>query len=199
VKLWQVHAGGSLTELDEATVNRRAVDGTPVAFNSDSQTLAFVDVRAGIRLWAVGTRGSASTINATNGKVLSLAFSPDGKILVLGNESGIISLWHVERKRLLGESLSCAGQVNSVAFSSDGSKLAAGGTTMHVWEVPSDIAQRWPPPKRFRPPSEIYHVAFAPDSRHVATGNKDGTVYVFRLSGREAPLPKDVKSPTEEQ
>jgi WD40 repeat protein len=32
-------------------------------------------------------------------------------------------------------------------------------------------------------PGPVHCVAFAPDGRHLATGNSNGTIYIFRLTG----------------
>jgi hypothetical protein len=69
------------------------------------------------------------------------------------------------------------GFVLAVAVSPDGRTLAlTDGTDLSWWEVGT-----WQKLGGRSLPIKITRLAFAPDSRHLATANLNGTVYILRL------------------
>jgi len=72
--------------------------------------------------------------------------------------------------------------VSSVAISPAGRRVAAAGGDgrVVVWESGSGAeVVAW------KMPGAVYRVAFAPDSRQLATANANGTVYLFALPQSE--------------
>ncbi len=109
-----------------------------------------------------------------------LALSPDGQHFLTTDYDGALSLWDVHtgtwiRKIDMGPGLPELAAV----FSPDG-KLAAAvtGTGVSLLEMPS--ANRV---QDFPCPGPIQGIAFAPDGRHIAIGNGNGTIYLLRLGG----------------
>jgi WD40 repeat protein len=112
-------------------------------------------------------------------------FSPDGKTLAVTDDGWDISLWDLgspvpmRRAVLRGHQLpGWSGILRSFAFSPDGSRLAstAQDRRLIVWSTAGgELLRQW------QLPVEPSHVAFAPDGRHVATGNSNGTIYLFRV------------------
>jgi WD40 repeat protein len=112
-------------------------------------------------------------------------FSPDGKTLAVADDGWDISLWDlaspipVRRAVLRGHQLQgWSGILRSFAFSPDGSRLAstAQDRRLILWDTASGALLR-----QWQLPVEPGQVAFAPDGRHVATGNSNGTIYLFRV------------------
>jgi WD40 repeat protein len=78
--------------------------------------------------------------------------------------------------------------VTSLAFAPDGQALVSAGCAPEresfgrcnvvMWDADGRKLREW----AF--PGVVCGVAFAPDGRHLATANSNGTVYVLRLAGR---------------
>jgi WD40 repeat protein len=79
-----------------------------------------------------------------------------------------------ERAVLKGHTLA----LTRVLVSPDGKLLASSGSDgrVLVWDAASGKKlQEW------QLPGHVDNLVFAPDSRHLATGNGNGTIYVLRL------------------
>jgi WD40 repeat protein len=114
------------------------------------------------------------TIPRDHAPVKALAYSPGGTVLALGRADGTINLWDVTARKRRGE-LAAGGPITALAFAPDGSLAAAtadGRVAVWAWGE-----QRW----SSRLPGPVHGVAWAPDSRHLATANANGTVYIFRI------------------
>lgn len=193
VRLWEIGPDGGLNESELPTINRRPVrrpiDGKPVAFSPDSRNLAFVDADESVAIWELNARTRSSTLKMDEADVRSIAFSADGALLAWGTASGAVRFWDTEEGSLLPESLSCEGSVASLVFSPDGSKLAAVGARIDVWAVDPDGDQSWRALGQLSLPVPVLQIAFGPDSRHLASANKDGTIYIFRFG-----MPGDLRT-----
>jgi WD40 repeat protein len=136
------------------------------------------------------------TLPCPTEEIYSLAFSPDGKTLAYsymntqdpvgkGGHHRFVCLWRVGKEP--------SGQTNALgiedlggslelAFSPDG-KLLLGVDArgnLFLWDVGgARMVRRW------LLPGPIRAGVFAGDGRHVATANRNGTVYVFRLGGKD--------------
>jgi WD40 repeat protein len=66
-----------------------------IAFSPDGNTLAAGGDDGFVRLWEVGTRKLAATLNGHTGGVTSVAFSPDGKLLAAASRDKMIRLWGI--------------------------------------------------------------------------------------------------------
>jgi WD40 repeat protein len=53
-----------------------------------------------------------------------------------------------------------------------------------VWDTESRIMKY-----KWQMPGSVHSVAFAPDSRHIATANGDGSAYILHLPSGGAPPP----------
>ncbi len=71
-----------------------------------------------------------------------------------------------------------AAEISHMVFSPDRTLLAATGLKGQVilWDVATGKRRNdWPMP------GPVYKLAWGADSRHLATANANGTVYVYRL------------------
>ena len=109
-----------------------------------------------------------------------LALSPDGQHVLTTDYDGTCSLFDLHsgsfvRKIELGPLL--PGQ--AAVFSPDG-KLAAihSASSLVLLEMPSGSRMR-----EWQFPGQVLAVAFAPDGRHLAVANGNGTLYVLRIAG----------------
>ena len=56
------------------------------------------------------------------------------------------------------------------------------GSTVVVLDMPAGKKE-----KEWQFPGPVHGLAFAPDSRHLAVANGNGTIYILRLSGEAQP------------
>ena len=125
--------------------NQHGLDGVgPLAFASDSKTLAVVKGGLGtrvlrLRLWDVlsGRPVKAPFTGASLASTSVLAFSPDRRLLASGGERDV-QLWDVRGRRASGEPLHVGGTINGLSFSPDSRTLAVASTTgVSLWDVQS--------------------------------------------------------------
>ena len=138
--------------------------------------------------------------------VWATAFSPDGEFVASANDDGSVQLVF----RLTGRTVAFlrpkgrakSPRVRTLAFSPDGQMLATAGEDqlIHIWDV-SQIADRDieadisgdRPVRTFNGHTDwVITLAFSPDSHTLATGGKDGKLYLWNLrTGDHRLLPRD--------
>ncbi len=166
---------------------------TALAFSPGDQVLAAGGADGAVRLWREAGDGwiQRSALSGHKAALAGLAFTPNGKLLISADGAGSVRLWDVQPARphparpVLAR-LSAA--VTDLALSPDGKTLAVAvaGGRLTWWDVAS-----WEKRGERGLPFGIGALAFAPDGRHLATGNENGTVYVLRL----APAPEGPARP----
>jgi WD40 repeat protein/serine/threonine protein kinase len=180
IRLWK-REKGRLVEA-RALVNERW-PGQAVAFLPDQPAIAFASYASGIKL--ANLEGPAKPKEALRPLVYSQTFalSPDGNTLVAPKQTLSLEVW--KRRQTTYEHdrsipAPSGGQVSALAVSPDGLSLATADDQgqLILWDT-STWAQR----KAWKLPHKICHLAFAPDNRHLATANANGTIYVLRLAG----------------
>ena len=151
------------------------------------------------KMLAVGSKQQVLRWNTDNGEPLpslpasyviaSLLFSADGGTLVAGCRN-VVHLWDLASgaERQLNFPPGTA-QVSSLAMTPGGSRLAAlSADGRLVWWDLRSLHQKGPPKisGQWKAPGAgaEHALAFAPDGRHLAVGNLNGTVYILRLGSR---------------
>ncbi|HYT93995.1 MAG TPA: serine/threonine-protein kinase [Gemmataceae bacterium] len=109
-----------------------------------------------------------------------LAFASDEKALFT-IRAGQVSRWDLTKEPPVKMDFKApeAATARSLALSPDGTILATIGQSgrLVVWQAATEkVLLQWAHPKG------VNAVAFAPDSRHLATANGDGTIYILRLA-----------------
>jgi WD40 repeat protein len=167
---------------------------TALAVSRDGKTLACAySLDTGhVRLWDL-RGGAPKERTALEGEdrwwVGTLTFAPDGKTLAVGRAAGSeFRLWDLsgkpkEKVRLRGKGGMAVGP--TAIFTHDGKRLVtAGGERLLVWDTDGKILHQW------RLASRLNSIALAPDGRHLAITNANGTVFILRLpSGDEGVRP----------
>jgi WD40 repeat protein len=173
VRCWDLDAGKELFRFQ--------VDGGAhtVAFSSDGRRALTGGWAKTVRLWDVDSWQVLRTFEGHTARVTSVAFAPDGRRAASGGDDSMVWLWSLTTPeqpavRLRGHT----GKVYGVTFAPDGKTLASCGWDglVLLWDGQSgELLRQW------RLPGMVNAVAFAPDSRHLALANSNGTIYVLRL------------------
>jgi WD40 repeat protein len=136
--------------------------------------------------WACPSFGD-STIFCNGVSVFDIALSPDGNTLAIGGYNNIVTLWDVNTGQTLRTLTLSAdtGSVNPVTFSPDGKYLAFPGAIadmnqpIRLWDIATKDGL-------IKFSSEGYlnanALAFSPDGKLLASGDWDGTVYLWDVS-----------------
>jgi WD40 repeat protein len=181
IRLWDPDTGRELRHL---TGHQEAINS--LTFRTDSRLLASASNDRTIRLWETATGKTLITLSGHEHGVRSVVFSPRDGLLASSSYDGSIKLWDVSAGREVRTLRGHKGAVYSVAFSADEKWLASCGSdgTIRLWNPSTGeekkMLQLGPPGGR------ICNIVFAPDGRHLATANGNGTVYILRLCGTEA-------------
>jgi WD40 repeat protein len=176
VWLWNVEAAEQTLLIPDA------LDGCVIhalAFHPEGRLLAVggIDWMAtggsdgAISFWDTTERCEVATFGVGT---TALAFDPSGARLVSAALDHALIVWDATTREPLGEFDGHDATVNCVAFSSDGRLLASGGDdrSVRVWQAEAgDVtAVR-------ELDSQVKALCFAPDGRHVFTGNGNTTCY----------------------
>jgi eukaryotic-like serine/threonine-protein kinase len=178
--------GGTVHLFDSRTATTRSVLRCPfqnvfrLAFSPDGRTLAVACCgERMLRLWNA-VDGRPRDVTAPQLTPLGImAFSPDGRLVSVDGKT--IRFWDAERGTVLG-SMETDQPIQALAFLPDGRSVLTANSTLQVWDVPDNGS---PPRKKsftagFASP--VIHLAVSRDGRRVATGERDGTVRLWRLS-----------------
>jgi WD40 repeat protein len=140
-----------------------------------------------VRVWDLASGKLLHTLRKGRPPVVSLALSPDGKMLACAargrNSVQIIDLTTGQGLRFFRKHRQT---LSDVTFSPDGKLVAScafGEGLVRLWDPRTGTETKVLP---LAPPGgSVLGVLFAPDGRHLATRNADGTAYIVRIT----PLP----------
>lgn len=182
VQLWDVTRGNHIV-IDQFLPDQ--TDGHGIAFSQNGRLLAASGkteaAQARIRIWDISQsppKHLSHLDSAGESPARELTFSPKGKLLVQSGVNNVI-VTDISGDRaepiFATNTRGSAGQLSS--FSPDGTMIAMhlGDETLQVRNTKSfKVLREWKIPAKTHP-------VFAPDSRHLLTGNASGTAYVLRV------------------
>lgn len=156
--LWEVGTGKQRATLAHATTIMH------VAFSSDGRLVVTASGDNTARVWDATTGQPVTAPLRHSGQVSCAAFTPDGNQVYTASFDGSVRCWDAATGTLAGPALRHAGAVWSVSVHPDGRILTAGDDdTARLWEA------RLPGPLTLAHDRLVYHLAFSPDGRRVAT------------------------------
>jgi WD40 repeat protein len=151
-----------------------------LVLSADGRRLASARNEA-VRVWDLsGPAPRSQTLSAKVGTVHGLAFSPDAKTLVVGGANRNLHIWD------LGDAAAKEQAIiphtgyywSALHFSPNGQFFI--GCNQQEGVILFD-ATTWKKLRQWLMPSAVSSAAFVGDSRHVAVGNFNGTIYILRL------------------
>jgi WD40 repeat protein/serine/threonine protein kinase len=149
-----------------------------VAYSPNGHLLASASADRTVRFWDAATGSERGATSPSLQEIFAVAFAPDGKTLAAGSVN-TLQLWDVSSRKLEHELSLQKGWVHSVAFAPDGTLVASVDNLGHLvcWDPRSrkKVAE-------WHFPGTVQHLVFSPDSRYLATGNGNGSVYILRLA-----------------
>ncbi|GAA2795842.1 nSTAND1 domain-containing NTPase [Crossiella cryophila] len=158
------------------------------AYSRDGRLLATASKDGTARLWDLADPRRPKEIAILAGhteNVHSVAFRADGRLLATGSWDDTVRLWDIgdpAAPRTMAVLTGFTGSVHSVAFSPDGRVLAAAGDSrVRLWDA-AEPRQPAELPAVAVPPVSVA-LAFAPDGRHLASANRDGTAWLWEVTG----------------
>ena len=214
IRLWDAVTGEHLQTIIGHTRSVSSISFSPDGSRLTTAGNGAPDGTSGdkvIRIWNVHSGGLQSTLKVPMGRWLnydyrslidSISYSPDGKTLASASEDGTIRLWGVESEKprlitfegLRGAQASDPLQAYSMdgfvlAYSPDGKTLASSSrdnltkdTTIQLWDAFTCKHKATLTTEHF---GTIYSIAFSPNGRILAGGDRDGKVYLWDATSGE--------------
>ena len=153
-----------------------------LAFAEGGRSLVSRHSPLGMRVWDVQDDQLVARGILPEDQYYQFAIAPDGVTLATVGDSGL-RLWNLKSDIKKSSSEFAVGDSHAVAFSPDGKRLAAAsGGTGYVTGVQTINLASGVVEKRLSFPGPVYQLDFTDDSRHLVTGNANGTIYVVRLA-----------------
>ncbi len=179
IHLWDT-ASGTERKLAQPLALPKA-NFTHVALSRDGRALAAIS-DVGIKAWNLETgaeRLDAAFPTKNPRFLFFLQFTPQGDTLIASNMNQVrVYNLTTLQERTLYKGATDQENVSCLTLAPDGKTLAAvdPGHRLLTWDLATGKQTR-----RIALPGPINQLGFAPDGKHLATGNLNGTVYILRL------------------
>src|SRR5262249_23922915 len=129
-----------------------------------------------IRLWETNAFRKIAELRGHTAKINSVQFSPDTSVLASGSDDRTIAIWQSSRARQVRLLRGHTDSVTCIAFSPSQGLLASGSAghdgTVRLWDWQKGVQLR-----AFQTRDRVNAIAFSPDGRLVAAGNRFLTVW----------------------
>jgi WD40 repeat protein len=199
IQLWTVNGDelGRWAKYSDPKHPENAISA--LAFSPDGAVLASGTRTRTVDLWALGGPLPGDRLTLEDQQIgQALAYTPDGKGLIAVAPDGSVRSYDLTgpTPKLKGRpdvNITPTKAEHVVAIAPSGRLVAqAVDNTVIVWNPMSGKRlYQW------QLPGEVRALAFAPDNRHLATANSNGTVYIFRLARQVASPPRKATTEVE--
>jgi WD40 repeat protein/serine/threonine protein kinase len=188
IRLWDI--AGSEPQPGTVLRGHTGQVGAVVPFKSGERLATGGGVDQTVRIWDIDRKRELHQFLGLKGGIVGpVAISPDGNQLVyasasapvgMGLSSYVVHVWDLAAQppKQLPSLPGHTTTVRAVAFAPDGKLLATADDDgrLILWEAATGKnLNDW------KLSGAITSLAFAPDSRHLAVGNGNGTAYIMRL------------------
>ncbi len=208
-RVWDAATGELIKALEHITTVNHAT------FSPDGRWVVTASADNTAQVWDAATGQRVTPPLKHNGYVRYASFNSEGSRVVTAGEDGMVQVWNTATGVRAASPLRHCGRVSSVTFSPDGRYLltASDDATARLWDlaVPATIAVQHPGvlplssartigfmatplgPGPFLALAElnrrriypVYHAAFSPDGRRLATASWDWTAQIWdAISGQ---------------
>ncbi|KIJ11247.1 hypothetical protein PAXINDRAFT_84802 [Paxillus involutus ATCC 200175] len=177
-RVWNSETGELLFDFDDhqnaVWIVAYSPSGVKIASGSDDHTIHIRNTRTGERL-------TQPLLHADC--VRSIVWSPDSRQLISACDDGQICFWSAPTGTQLGSPLQAhLGEItsNCMAISPSGSLLASASSdhTARLWNT----VTRQPFGRVLQHNDRVYTVAFSPSGQFVATGGREGIIFLWDIS-----------------
>lgn len=175
--LWDVASGKSLARLEDRA--RSTVPINTAAISPDGRRAICAGDDGIIRMWDVKTGREVRRFEGHAGAIWTVAFTPDGARIVSSGADGYVRVWETGSGATGPPAFLSNTAPSVIAIDPTGRTVAAAALDGQIvfWDLPSgsklgviELADN------------LRRIAFAPDGRHLATANENGTVYILRVT-----------------
>lgn len=155
---------------------------TQLAISPDNRFIVSISgAETTTKIWDLETGKLVKTLGEDQGFVNTLAFSPNGEVLVTAasGQDRTLRFWDVSNWELLKQSAQQPGHIYDIAITADGKKLVAAIRNMvKVWDM--ETATELLSVKVAS--LDLNAIAISPDSKWVATAEKEGTINLLNIT-----------------
>lgn len=153
-----------------------------VALASNPTRVAFGGDDVNVSIVAMGTGAPPLRLPGHVGRVWALTFSSCGSFLGVGCGSGAVGVWNLTDPEPTCTWWNGLGRVRCLAFSPCDSTLAVGteeGDVFLLGLATADVTQLG------SHSAAVRSIGFSPDKRHLASGDRDGTIAIWNWPDRK--------------
>ncbi len=171
-QVWSASTGASLLTYRGHTGPVLAIVWSP-----DGNQVASAGADKTVQIWNASTGTLIHIYRGHIDRVVALAWSSDGKRLASASVKGIVRVLDASSAALIStfQVDESHGNTITIVWSPNGRYLASARRTLSVWEASTGTLLFLYQDMN----TDIMHVGWSPNGKHFATGQADGTIYIW--------------------